>query len=94
MISTIWTGTGGSTNGARTGLANLSDRLQAGVFAIYGTDNTWLFAARSEREKLDWIFRIDQSYLSSGGSTEGSGTSSPYPGAYRRDDNDSPNGAY
>ncbi|TAQ84787.1 hypothetical protein B7494_g6890 [Chlorociboria aeruginascens] len=36
------------------------------VFAIYGTDNTWLFAARSEREKVDWIFKIDQAYFGSG----------------------------
>lgn len=41
-----------------------SRRLHAAVFAIYGTDNTWLFAARSERDKMDWIFRIDTTYLS------------------------------
>ncbi|KKY31076.1 putative kinesin family protein [Diaporthe ampelina] len=61
-----------------SGLAKLSNRLQAGVFAIYGTDNTWLFAARSERDKLDWIFKIDQSYFSSSsGSPEGNGAESP-----------------
>lgn len=61
-----------------SGLAKLSTRLQAGVFAIYGTDNTWLFAARSERDKLDWIFKIDQSYFSSSsGSPEGNGSESP-----------------
>jgi len=36
------------------------------VFAIYGTDNTWLFAARSEQEKTEWIFEIDQAYFGSG----------------------------
>jgi kinesin family protein 1 len=36
------------------------------VFAVYGTDNTWLFAARSEQEKVEWIFRIDQAYFGSG----------------------------
>jgi len=36
------------------------------VFAIYGTDNTWLFAARNEREKVEWIFKIDQAYFGSG----------------------------
>ncbi|KAL3424118.1 kinesin-II 85 kDa subunit [Phlyctema vagabunda] len=42
------------------------DRQREGtVFAIYGTDNTWLFSARSEREKVDWIFRIDQAYFGS-----------------------------
>ncbi|KUI58477.1 hypothetical protein VP1G_05783 [Cytospora mali] len=61
-----------------SGLAKLSSRLQAGVFAIYGTDNTWLFAARSERDKLDWIFKVDQSYFSSGsGSPDGTGAESP-----------------
>ncbi|OWP01733.1 hypothetical protein B2J93_2325 [Marssonina coronariae] len=38
------------------------------VFAVYGTDNTWLFKARSEREKVEWIFKIDQSYFGGGGS--------------------------
>ncbi|KAH8893331.1 kinesin heavy chain [Thozetella sp. PMI_491] len=78
LISTIWTGTGGTGNSGGKGLASLSERLQQGVFAIYGTDNTWLFAARSERDKLDWIFRIDQSYASS--SASASGTASPRPG--------------
>jgi len=46
------------------------DREDEGkVFAVYGTDNTWLFKARSEREKVDWIFKIDQSYFSSGSGT-------------------------
>ncbi|KAK3326346.1 putative kinesin group protein [Apodospora peruviana] len=56
----------------RDGMQKLSERLQAGVFAIYGTDNTWLFAARSEKEKLDWILKIDQSFLGlSSGSSSG-----------------------
>jgi kinesin family member 1 len=76
LISTIWTGTGGSTANS-SGLQKLSERLQAGVFAIYGTDNTWLFAARNERDKIDWIFRIDQSYYSNSGSVNGSGAASP-----------------
>jgi kinesin family member 1 len=36
------------------------------VFAIYGTNNTWLFAARNEREKIEWIFKIDQAYFGNG----------------------------
>ncbi|KAI0006543.1 kinesin heavy chain [Xylariaceae sp. FL0662B] len=75
-ISSIWTGIPGSSGPS---LGGLSERLQAGVFAVYGTDNTWLFAARNEREKLDWIFRIDQSYFSGSGSTSGSGAVSPQP---------------
>ena len=43
------------------------------VFAIYGTDNTWLFAARNEREKVEWIFKIDQAYFG-GGSGSGDDT--------------------
>ncbi|KAH8911024.1 kinesin [Coniochaeta sp. PMI_546] len=91
VISTIWTGSSSASasNGGAGGIARLSDRLQAGVFAVYGTDNTWLFAARSEREKLDWIFRIDQSYsLSSAASPsgQGSGAGSPLAGAYPGDD--------
>lgn len=78
LISTIWTGTGG---GQGQGLQRLSERMQAAVFAVYGTDNTWLFAARSERDKMDWIFRIDQMYMTGSESAAGSGFASPYPGS-------------
>lgn len=80
VISTIWTGTagGGSPASGGPGIQRLSERLQSAVFAIYGTDNTWLFVARSERDKMDWIFRIDQTYLSSSESTPNSGVMSPY----------------
>ncbi|KAK4646429.1 hypothetical protein QC761_210390 [Podospora bellae-mahoneyi] len=75
------------TPGQGQGVSRLSERLQAGVFAIYGTDNTWLFAARSERDKLEWIFRIDQSFAQTGSTPAGSvigagsnsGTASPMP---------------
>ncbi|KAI1003783.1 Kinesin-like protein [Podosphaera aphanis] len=40
-------------------------RKKENYFAIYGTDNTWLFMARNEREKIDWIWRIDKSYIGS-----------------------------
>ncbi|KAL8342351.1 hypothetical protein RB598_003980 [Gaeumannomyces tritici] len=87
-ISSLWSGVAATRPAGRrgTGLAALSDRLQAGVFAIYGTDNTWLFAARNEREKLDWIFRIDQSYVAS--SATPSGISSPIGFNTRMDDCD------
>lgn len=82
VISTIWTGNGnGGGSSGGPGLQRLSERMQAGVFAIYGTDNTWLFAARSERDKMDWIFRIDQTYMSAGDSLPGSGLTSPPPGS-------------
>ena len=35
------------------------------VFAVYGEHNTFLFAARSESAKVDWILKIDQSYFGS-----------------------------
>ncbi|GAW19791.1 hypothetical protein ANO14919_092820 [Xylariales sp. No.14919] len=78
VISSIW---GGNQASAGPGLGGLSERLQAGVFAVYGTDNTWLFAARNERDKLDWILRIDQSYYSgsASASVSGSGAVSPLP---------------
>lgn len=86
VISTIWTGTGGGSpsgsNGSNgQGLTRLSERMQSAVFAIYGTDNTWLFAARSEKDKMDWIFRIDQTYLSNSESTPNSGIMSPNQGS-------------
>ena len=34
------------------------------VFAVYGEQNTFLFAARTETQKVDWILKIDQSYFS------------------------------
>ncbi|CZR68613.1 probable kinesin-II subunit [Phialocephala subalpina] len=55
------------------------DREDEGrVFAVYGTDNTWLFKARSEREKVDWIFKIDQSYFGSSGSGTREGSEDEY----------------
>ncbi|KAM0552572.1 hypothetical protein ACHAPJ_007901 [Fusarium lateritium] len=81
VISTIWTGAGGGASSGGPGLQRLPERMQSAVFAIYGTDNTWLFAARSERDKMDWIFRIDQTYMSSNDSMPGSGIASPYPGS-------------
>ncbi|KAI0885517.1 kinesin heavy chain [Annulohypoxylon maeteangense] len=76
--STIRSG-GSNPRSSGPSLGGLSERLQAGVFAVYGTDNTWLFAARNEREKMDWIFRIDQSYFSGTASVSGSGAVSPMP---------------
>ena len=50
---------------ARRGRAG-ERRGEESVFAIYGTDNTWLFKARNEREKVEWIFKIDQAYFGGG----------------------------
>jgi kinesin family protein 1 len=40
-------------------------RVSDTVFAVFAKRNTYLFRARSEREKIEWILRIDQSYFSS-----------------------------
>jgi kinesin family protein 1 len=51
--------TGGRASGSSGGLAN--------VFAVYGEQNTFLFAARTESQKVDWILKIDQSYFNGEG---------------------------
>ena len=33
------------------------------VFAVYGDQNPFLFAARTETQKMDWILKMDQSYF-------------------------------
>lgn len=43
------------------------------VFAVYGEQNTFLFAARSESQKVDWILKIDQSYFGSVQEEDGMG---------------------
>ena len=37
------------------------------VFALYGPQNTFLFASRTEAQKVEWILKIDESYFSSKG---------------------------
>jgi kinesin family protein 1 len=60
-------------NGGMNGRGRAGDRgEEERVFAVYGTDNTWLFKARSEREKVEWIWRVDQSYFGSEEGTEDS----------------------
>lgn len=43
----------------RTGSTDLAHGL-GHVFAVYGEQNTFLFAARTERAKAEWILKIDQ----------------------------------
>ncbi|KAF2013180.1 kinesin heavy chain [Aaosphaeria arxii CBS 175.79] len=38
------------------------------VWAVFARSNTYLFRAKAEREKIEWILRIDQSYFSTPGS--------------------------
>ncbi|KAH7408199.1 kinesin family protein-like protein [Phaeosphaeria sp. MPI-PUGE-AT-0046c] len=44
------------------------------IFAVFARSNTYIFRARNEREKIEWILRLDQSYFSSEGSEESSGS--------------------
>lgn len=48
---------GGGGGGGGAGLSP-----QAHVFAVYADHKAWLFAVRTEREKSEWIFAIDQCY--------------------------------
>lgn len=43
-------------------------RSRESVWAVFARSNTYLFRAKGEREKIEWILRIDQSYFSSSGS--------------------------
>ncbi|KAF2836558.1 putative kinesin [Patellaria atrata CBS 101060] len=54
-------------------IAKLLRRNNSNVFAVYAPQNTYLFAARTERDKVEWILKIDQSYFSSGGTTPDEG---------------------
>lgn len=45
-----------------------SERVAKNVFAIYAPQRSWLFAARSEHQKAEWIFAIDEGFV--GESTE------------------------
>lgn len=48
-----------------------TERVRPNIFAIYAPHNTYLFAARNEVQKVEWILKIDQSYFSSSGSNSG-----------------------
>jgi len=48
-------------------LAHGTQQLSTCVWAVFAKSNTYLFRARNEREKIEWILRIDQSYFSSSG---------------------------
>jgi kinesin family protein 1 len=39
------------------------------LWAVFGTQNSWVFRARSERDKVEWILKVDESYFSSNGGT-------------------------
>ncbi|ORY15000.1 hypothetical protein BCR34DRAFT_598706 [Clohesyomyces aquaticus] len=66
LSSSSSTHSNGTGTGRGEGAGTLS-RTQECVWAVFARSNTYLFRARSEREKIEWILRIDQSYFSSSG---------------------------
>lgn len=46
------------------------------VFAVFAEQNTFLFACRSERDKLEWIWRIDEGFMGEEGEGSDEGLSS------------------
>jgi kinesin family protein 1 len=68
-------GASGGQSGQRGHVRNVSDGVtpqqKDTIFAVFAKTNTYIFRAKSEREKIEWILRIDQGYFSSEGSEEG-----------------------
>jgi kinesin family protein 1 len=46
-------------------VANLlqRDNMRMEVWAVYATNKAWLFAARNDRERGEWIWAVDRSYV-------------------------------
>jgi kinesin family protein 1 len=64
---------------AGPGADGSSGKGRPNVFAVYGPQNTFLFAARTEAQKVEWILKIDDSYFSNNApraTTNGSGRNS------------------
>ncbi|KAF2751037.1 kinesin family protein-like protein [Sporormia fimetaria CBS 119925] len=55
--------------GGGNGGAAAAGQMKDCVFAVFAKRNTYLLRARSEREKIEWILKIDMSYFSSGSGT-------------------------
>jgi kinesin family protein 1 len=39
------------------------DNMRMEVWAVYATNKAWLFAARNDRERGEWIWAVDRSYV-------------------------------
>ncbi|WPG97258.1 kinesin-like protein [Acrodontium crateriforme] len=44
------------------------DNVSLEVWAVYATNKAWLFACRNDRERGEWIWAVDRSYVSGGSS--------------------------
>jgi kinesin family protein 1 len=50
-------------SGAGNDRSSLATKGRPNIFAVYGTQNTFLFATRTEAHKVEWILKIDESYV-------------------------------
>ncbi|KAL4758505.1 kinesin-3 motor protein uncA [Aspergillus foveolatus] len=57
--------------------ADGSSQGRPNVFAVYGPQNTFLFAARTEAQKVEWILKIDDTYFSNNAPRAGATTNRP-----------------
>ncbi|KAH6638337.1 kinesin family protein-like protein [Boeremia exigua] len=74
-IARLMGGGGGGGSGQRGHVRNVSEGVtpqqKDTIFAVFAKTNTYIFRAKSEREKIEWILRIDQGYFSSEGEDSG-----------------------
>lgn len=67
LLDTIDSGrsTPNGNSATKTPSKTAADGRKKCIFAIYGTDNSWMFCARSEKDKVEWIHGIDRAYFES-----------------------------
>lgn len=65
QIARLLGGGHGQQSNGMSGYAAATPGQKDTVFAVFARSNTYIFRARSEREKIEWILRLDQSYFSS-----------------------------
>ncbi|KAF2432969.1 kinesin-domain-containing protein [Tothia fuscella] len=61
----------GGGGGGAGGTGGGGDRGGNVTWAVFGRENSWLFKARGERDKVEWILKVDESYFSSGSGSSG-----------------------
>ncbi|KAK4545681.1 hypothetical protein LTR36_002635 [Oleoguttula mirabilis] len=49
------------------------ENVRLEVWAVYATNKAWLFACRNDRERGEWIWAVDRSYVSGGSSHSSEG---------------------
>ncbi|KAK5126989.1 hypothetical protein LTR85_008348 [Meristemomyces frigidus] len=48
------------------------DNVRLDVWAVYAINKAWLFACRNDRERGEWIWAVDRSYVDGGGGSQSS----------------------